>query len=62
MTIAEKIKFLLENGWLPEALGKELGVTRMTIYRWKEGTYIPSMFNPVDHYLDVLIQRVKVGN
>ena len=61
MTIAEKIQFLIENGWLPEALGKELGVTRMTIYRWKEGG-MPSMFKPVDHYLDVLIQKTKVAS
>ena len=58
--VQEKLRDLREKGWTSAAIADELGVTDITVYRWKSGRRSPENAKPVMVVLDQLLKRKRI--
>ena len=54
------LKMLNQNGWTDAAISDELGVSPVTIFRWKKGTRQPDNLRSVLHLLETLSKRKRI--
>jgi hypothetical protein len=59
MDIQEVLQELRELGWGDTAVGRELGVSRETVYRWRTGQRTPENERPVLEALRRLLRHAR---
>ena len=58
--ITEQLSHLNNKGWTDAAISDELGVSPITIFRWKKGMRTPDNSRSVLHMLATLVDRKRI--
>ena len=58
MEIQELLNQLRDKGWSDAQIGREIGVTRIAVYRWRVQGVIPATELSVEEALRRLLRRV----
>ena len=58
--LTNHLELLNQHGWTDAAISDELGVSPVTIFRWKKETRQPDNLRSVVHMLETLSKRKRI--